>query len=279
MTPCSRFFPFLNSYFSFPTYSFAHPERDQIPQEQLNTTASRIKQFVLVQPEAHVGYGEAHVPVQMAYLRQFHQTSIARFGHGGCMGVINLANFGMLSSLSHSAGLPVDTGALLALSLGGLAIRTEKVSGALATVAFFGLYAGARCLSAVHFSTTDFALLAAGFSVLQAFSHALENVPYPYSTNNKFQSIHEWWNTTTLTQKLRYSTAAFWGTALEWWASPRLYPYLFLESLLQNGYRPDLNATIESIRTVFSSDSRFNFEVKQDCSNPNNTSHYRIETR
>lgn len=276
--PPSGPFAFLNAFAPNVSYAFTGLKPGQVPLETLSKPCDNVVQHVLVQPESHVGFGEAHLPVQMVYFRDFHRSLLAKAGHATCLGLVNLANFGVLSSLSRALELPVDAGAVAALGLGALYVRTERVSGLMAAGALSALYAGARFLADSGAGVADFALMAAGFSALQAFSHVLEDVPYPYSTDNRFQPVKEWWGKSTFGQKIKYPTAAFSGAFLEWWASPRLFPYLFLEGLLRGGYRPDLNAAVGAMSAVFTHDSRFNFVMEKEGV-PSGETRYRIQTR
>jgi hypothetical protein len=268
----------LNKWAPQTTYSFLPPFAGQRPQERMQTLEQKITQHILVQPKAHVGFGEANLPVQMAYLRAFHRTPLARVGHATCMGVVNLASFGILSTLSHDNGLPIDASLVLAGGLSFVAGRTERVSGAFAMAGFAVLFVGAHGLANAGVTTLEFSAMALGFSFLQALSHAFEDVPYPFSTNHAFESFGDWWKNSTPTQKIKYPFAALSGTFLEWWASPRLFPFLFLEGLLRQGYRPDLNETIDRIATHFSVDSRFNF-IATKTRDEDGVKHYRINSR
>lgn len=118
-----------------------------------------------------------------------------------------------------------------------------------------------------------------GFGFLQAFSHALEEVPFPWSHEKGFQNYRNWLKQSSVKDILGYHMMIIPGTLQESLAGPRLSALIwFLLPLMKHfGYRPDLMKPTKQIEDTLYHRRGFEFPVVAKTKNPDGSTHYVIE--
>jgi uncharacterized membrane protein YGL010W len=225
----------------------------------------RLRDYLFIVPEAHIKLSDFQFQIEIYDV--FHRRWGSRIGHMLCTPLVMTAIFALfglvpialLNAMQRDAPFAPGLALPAALILLGWYISIDRWAG-LAMIPFIGLALVAAAwfnrFSGEHALRNDLIVIYVG-SFLQMLSHAFEDIPPPLSGSYRWAPFSAWVRRADWSSLLGLSLAsATVYTALECWASTRVWLFQMIIVMMAFGYRPELRQTLRARVPKILEDSR-----------------------
>jgi len=231
----------------------------------VQTSQRRLRDYLFIVPEAHVRLNDFQFQVEIYDV--FHRRWGSRIGHTVCTPLVMTGIFALLALLpvgpidSFLGGAPIAHGLAVpaTLLLLGWFVSIDTLAGMM-MVPFMALtLVAAHVLdqvSGVHALRNGLILVYVS-SFFQMLSHGFEEFPPPLSGSYRWVPFRAWLrrvDVPTVLGLVLASTTVY--TALECWASPRVWLLQMIKVMMAFGYRPELRQMLRKRVPEILADSR-----------------------